>query len=337
MVAVKTRDADRFLARPAPGIFLCLVFGTDTGLVNERARKIISRAIHDLKDPFQLVRIDGDALAADPLRLADEANTVPLFGGRRAIWIEAQGKTFTSAIEPLLALPPHDCTVVIEAGDLRKDAPLRTLCERAKGAAAIQCFPDRPEDIARLIDAEVRAAGLSIGLDARDFLVNQLGQDRLSTRSELEKLVTYAHGAGEITLNHVEAVVCDASNLIVLEAVSNAFQGNRKALDASLKHVFAGASGYQALLAVALRYALDLHRAQSGMEEMTGPRREGLGFPGFRKTEAFDQHLRAFSRGELTQAIDAVARAIAHSRREPKLGPSLAARALWAIASAARQ
>jgi DNA polymerase III subunit delta len=331
MVAVKSHEAERFLARPPPHIYLYLVFGPDAGLVTERARKIISRAVGDPKDPFQLVRMGGDELANDPLLLADEANTIPLFGGRRAISIEAQGKAFVSAFEPVLKTPPRDCTIVVEAGALKKDAPLRTLCERDRGAAAIQCYPDSAKDIAQLIDAEVGAAGLSIAPDAKAFLVSQLGQDRLSTRSELEKLVLYAHGAREITLDHVAAIGCDASNLIVGDAVDAAFDGGFAALDARLRHIFAGASDYHALLAAALRHALDLHRARRDADE--GPR-EGSGFSGagFKQKEAFERHLRAWTRPSLGRAIDTIAGAVASARREPKLGPSLAARALWSIA-----
>jgi DNA polymerase III subunit delta len=335
VVAVKSHEAERFLARPPPHNYLYLVFGTDAGLVTERTRKIILRAVDDPKDPFQLVRIGGDELANDPARLADEANTIPLFGGRRAIWIEAQGKAFVAAFEPIFGAPPHDCTIVIEAGALKKDAPLRILCERERNAAAIQCYPDTTEDIAQLIDAEVAAAGLSIAPDAKAFLVSQLGQDRLSTRSELEKLVLYAHGASEITLDHVGAIVCDASNLIVGEAVNAAFDGDFAALDARLRHIFAGASDYHGLLAAALRHALDLHRARRDPDE--GPR-ESFGFvgAGFKQKEVFERHLRASTRPSLGRAIDTLAEAVAMARREPKLGPSLAARALWTIADTAQ-
>src|ERR1700738_4372296 len=102
MVAVKSHEAERFLARPPPEIYLYLVFGPDAGLVTERARKIISRAVGDPQDPFQLVRIDGEELANDAAPLADEANSIPLFGGRRAIVIEAQGKAFVAAFAPVL-------------------------------------------------------------------------------------------------------------------------------------------------------------------------------------------------------------------------------------------
>ncbi|MGH6844179.1 MAG: DNA polymerase III subunit delta, partial [Methylocella sp.] len=246
---------------------------------------------------------------------------------------EAQGKAFVAAFEPILAAPPRDCTIVIEAGALKKDAPLRILCERERNSAAIQCYPDSAKDIAQLIDAEVGAARLSIAPDAKAFLVSQLGQDRLSTRSELEKLMLYAHGAGEITLDHVAAIVCDASNLIASEAVHAAFDGDFSALDARLRHVFAGASDYHALVAAALRHALDLHRARRDAED--GPR-DGSDFAGagFRQKEAFERHLRAWTRPSLGRVIDTLAEAVARARREPKLGPSLAARALWTIAHA---
>jgi DNA polymerase III subunit delta len=342
VAAVKNHEADPFLARPAANIYLYLLYGTDSGLVAERVRKIVSRAIDDPKDPFQLVRINGDELAADPLRLADEANTVPLFGGRRAILVAAQGKAFIAAIEPLLgAPPPRDCTIVIEAGALKKDAPLRMLCERDKNAAAIPCYPDSPQDIEKLIDAEVLASGQTIAPDAKAFLSSQLGQDRLSTRSELEKLMLFAHGAGEIRLDDVEAIVSDAASLIADKAVNAAFEGDFPALDAGLRHMLASASDYNGLLAAALRHAVDLHRARGGAGEGPGfgaGSRETFGFPGaaFRRKEAFDRHLRSWTRENLGRAIGGLAEAIGKVRREPKLGPSLAARALWTIALSAR-
>ena len=52
-----------------------------------------------------------------------------------------------------------ECRVVIEAGDLRRNAPLRTLCERAKNAAALPCYADsetRPRALDRRRDARRR-------------------------------------------------------------------------------------------------------------------------------------------------------------------------------------
>jgi DNA polymerase-3 subunit delta len=338
LVAVKNYEADRVLARPPEDVFLYLLFGPDAGLVTERARKIISRSVSDPKDPFRLVRIDGDEIASDPLRLADEANTVPLFGsGSRMIWIKAQGKAFHAAVEPLLALPPPGCTIVIEAGALKKDAPLRKLCESAKSALAIPCYPDDANDIARLIDADARAASLTVAQDAKAFLVAHLGQDRLATRSELAKLLLFAYGANEITLDHVAAIVCDASNIVLAETVNKAFQGELAALDSSLQHIFAGASDYHGLLAAALRHALELHHARTCTDEGQRPFADAFRLMGPKQREAFGQQLRQWTSRALGEAIGTLARAIAQSRQEPALGPPLAARALWSIALSAQK
>lgn len=340
MVAIKSYEADKFLARPSPHVFLYLIFGADAGLVAERSHKVIAHAVDDAKDPFQLLQIGGDDLNADPLRLADEANTIPLFGGRRAIWITAQGKAFLSALEPVLAAPPRDCTIVIGAGALKKDAPLRKICEREKNAAAIECYPDTAKEIAHLIDAEVAAARLSIAPDAKALLVSLLGQDRLSTRSELAKLVLYAHAEGEIRLDHVEAIVSDASSLMLDHAVNGAFQGDVGALESSARRAFAQAGDVNQLLASALRHALALHRARLDVEgpaEANG--RDGpVDAPGqgYRRAGAFDQHLRVWTAPRLARAIDVLAEAIAKARLQPKLAEATAMRALWTIALAAR-
>src|SRR5437879_1956039 len=89
----RVSSAARDPARP-----IALLFGPDAGLVSERADAIMRAAVDDPNDPFALVRLDGDELAGDPSRLIDEANTVPLFGGRRAIRVKAGGRDFSSAL-----------------------------------------------------------------------------------------------------------------------------------------------------------------------------------------------------------------------------------------------
>ena len=73
MVAIKNRDADSFVARPSPAQPIVLLYGPDAGLVRERAEKIIGSSVDDVNDPFALVRLDGDELAAEPSRLTGMA------------------------------------------------------------------------------------------------------------------------------------------------------------------------------------------------------------------------------------------------------------------------
>src|SRR3954464_8746039 len=192
VVALRGKEIDAFLARPDSSRPIILLYGPDAGLVRERADALLASAVDDPNDPFSLVRLDGDELSAEPSRLVDEAMTVPLFGGRRAIRVRAGSRSFASGVDTLADTPLKDCRVVIEAGELRPESPLRKACERAKTAVAIGCYPDGERDLARLIDEELRVSNLRIVQDARAVLMSLLGGDRQASPNEIRKLALYA-------------------------------------------------------------------------------------------------------------------------------------------------
>jgi DNA polymerase-3 subunit delta len=225
MVAVKPSDANAFISRPDPARPIVLIYGPDSGLVHERAQALVNVSVDNPSDVFSLIRIDGDELSANPYRLVEEANTIPMFGGRRALWVKAGSRNIASAVEAVLAAPSPDCRVVIEAGDLRKTAPLRTLCEKAKNAAVIACYADSDRDVAQVVDDELQKAGLAISPDARAALLPFLGGDRQATRNELRKLALYVHGHDRITVEDVMAVVADASAVALDNVIDAAFGG----------------------------------------------------------------------------------------------------------------
>src|SRR6266496_1414109 len=225
LVALRGKDIDAFLARPDAGRPIILLYGPDAGLVRERADALMASAVDDPNDPFSLVRLDGDELSAEPSRLVDEAMTVPLFGGRRAIRVRAGSRSFASGVDTLAETPIKDCRIVIEAGELRPESPLRKACERAKTAVAIACYPDSERELAKLIDDELRLSNLRIAPDARAALTALLGGDRQASRNELRKLALYSHGKGEIALDDVMTVVSDASELKLDPIVDGAFAG----------------------------------------------------------------------------------------------------------------
>ncbi|MBN9446786.1 MAG: DNA polymerase III subunit delta, partial [Bosea sp.] len=159
MATIKAHEADRTLARPDPAWRLFLFYGPDAGLVSERAAALARTSVDDPQDAFQLVRMSGDDIAADPLKLVDEANTIGLFGGRRAIRVCGTSKPLLAAVEPLLATPSKDAVVIVEAGDLQRSNPLRTACEKARSALAVPCYGDAARDLGGIVDEMVRGAG----------------------------------------------------------------------------------------------------------------------------------------------------------------------------------
>jgi DNA polymerase-3 subunit delta len=338
MVALKTSEADSYLKRP--GHPVVLIFGPDAGLVGERASALIQASVDDTNDPFSLVRLDGEDLTGNPYRLVEEANTVPLFGGRRAVHLKAGGRNILPAVEALLAAPSPDCRVVIEAGDLRKTAPLRSICEKAKNAAAIACYADDASGLARLLDEELKNSGLSITQDARAALMPFLGGDRQASRSEIRKLALYAHGCKEITIDDIFAVVADASDLALDDAVDAAFAG--KPADVEMHFKKAGTAGTNpgAIMLATLRQTGLLHRLRLMMDngasadQAINAARPPLHF---RRRSLVETALRTWSSARLLRVFTQLSDTLLESRRQSDLAEALTQRALVGIAQSARR
>ena len=337
MVAVKAGDVDRTLRRPDPARPVLLLYGPDTGLVAERARLAAERAVDDPADPFQLIRIEGDVIASDPGRLVDEASTIGMFGARRAIWVRPSTRNIAPSVEAVLQVSLQDTTVVIEAGDLGKSAPLRTLCERSPKASALPCYADSERDLGGVVDEALQAAGLSIGRDARAALIASLGGDRLATRAELTKLLLYTHGQREVTLDDIDAAISDVSSLALDGAIDAAFAGQPVGLDNALQRLLAEGTSASTLLGATLRHAFALFSARleiAGGKSISDTVAAWRGLH-FRRKLLVERQLGLWSVKALTRVIEVLQAAVLDSRRAPDLGAALAGHTLLDIAAAA--
>ncbi|WNV07372.1 DNA polymerase III subunit delta [Tardiphaga sp. 709] len=340
MVALRGKDIDTFLARPDAGRPIILLYGADAGLVRERADALMKSAVDDPNDPFSLVRMDGDDLAAEPSRLVEEAMTVPLFGGRRAIRVRAGSKNFSSGVDTLADSDIKDCRIVIEAGELRPESPLRKVCEKARTAVAIACYPDTERDLAKLIDEELRVSNLRMAPDARATLMSLLGGDRQASRNELRKLTLYAHGTGEVTLDDVMAVVADASELKIDPIVDGAFAGNPAAVEVEFNKAMIAGTYPGMIMMAAQRQAALLHKASLLVEAgSSASSAVESGFPRlhFSRKGTVEAALRNFSAQRLVTIIDQLAVAALDVRKQNALGAVIAQRALMSIAVNARR
>ena len=340
MTAIKAADVDRFIARPDPAQPIVLVFGPDAGLVRERVDALVRTAVDDPNDPFAFVRIEGEELSANPARLVEEANTIPLFGGRRAVLVKAGSRNIAAALEPVLASPSNDCRVIIEAGDLKKTAPLRALCEKAKVAAALPCYEDGERDLARLIDEEMRAANLTIAPDARSALTALIGGDRLASRNEIRKLALYATGGKTVELADVVAVVSDASEMALDGVIDATFAGKTGDMDNEFGKARASGSSPAAIVSAAIRQVANLHKMKLAVDagdSIEFAMMRGAPPVHFTRKKDVEAALRVWSPPRLLRAMAQLADASLDMRRNSALAEAIAQRTLLSLAVSARR
>jgi DNA polymerase-3 subunit delta len=340
MVALKGAQIDAFMARPDPKRPVVLVYGPDAGLVRERVEALVAAAVDDPRDPFALARLEGDELAGDPMRLVEEANTIPLLGGRRAVWVHGGSRNFAPAVEALIAAPSPDCPVVIEAGDLRRNAPLRQACERAPNAVALPCYADAGREIGRLIDQEMREAGLTIAPDAREALIPFLGGDRLASRSEIRKLALFARGQKQIELDDVMAVVSDASELELNTLIDAVFAGRKEEVEFQFDKARIDGTSPSTIVLAALRQVAFLHKARLAADDdkSVGTVLDAMVPPvHFSRRTAVETALKSWSAARLERVMQQLADASFEARLRSTLAATIAQRALLAITVNARR
>jgi len=171
-VKIEPRQVDAFLKKPDPKIRGVLVYGNDDGLVAERAAQLARTVCEDLKDPFRVVDIAGDALKADPARLADEFGAMSMMGGRRVIRVRPAGEEAAAALENLVAASAGDALIILEGGNLTPRSSLRALAETEDCLAALPCYPDNEEDLQRLVEGAAKAHGFTVEEDALPWIVD---------------------------------------------------------------------------------------------------------------------------------------------------------------------
>ena len=332
MVAIKAAEVENFLARADRAPPVILVYGPDAGLVHERAEALIRNWVENLSDPFVLVRLEGDEL--EPTRLVEEANTIPLFGGRRAVWVKGGGRNVVPAVEALIASPSPDCRIVIEAGELRRNSPLRVACEETTNAVALPCYGDDEQQLRRLIEQEMRRSGLSVSSDASDALVSLLGGDRLASRQELQKLALFARGKEAVELEDIIAVVSDASALEADDLVDAAFAGRAGELEVKLGRARTAGISAGTVVFAAVRHAAQLHKAKLAIERGVSSREATKGIFGyFNRGRQIDTALRIWTSARLERAMTQLAEAALESRRQSALASVIEQRTLLALAA----
>jgi DNA polymerase-3 subunit delta len=335
MVALKSSAVARFLKSPDPDCRAALVYGPDAGLVAERASALAEIFAKKRSGQIEVVRLDDRDLAEDPARLEVELRTRPMFAERNVIRVTAGARLDAPSLKALLATP-SDNFLIVEAGNLRPDSGLRKAFESHKTAIALPCYSDE-RALASMIDDELAEAGLSIGSDARTYLMTRLGADQALSRSEVAKLALYAAGGESISQDDVEAIVGDAAETALENFVYAASVGDAGVALRELQRLAAAGTDNAAALAALGRHFTQLHRVASAAQAGGGNLEDAVKSlrprPHFKREPVFLAHCKRWGATRLAQALPLIQEAIRRTRKSPELEGPFAERLVLKLAS----
>jgi len=310
MVAIKSQEADKFIASK-PNYICYLIHGIDSGLVKERALQL--RANARKARSVENYNFSGNELAANPWLLSDFASSHSLFGDFRTINVEHGTKNYTEALLPILNGRFENTIITIEAPVLKKDHALRKLIDASKTAASIECYPDSQSDIARLCASQLQHHNIKFEEEAIRLLSSHLGQDRLSTRAEIDKIVTHSIDSKILTVSDVSQLIGSEGSLSINPLPEAVFSGDIKKTNSLIYASSESSTNFDSILPLLLR---SLSTKPSIHSERRG---------GYQNTPA---SLQNWGQARMNAGIRTALKAISSMRTIPNLSAEIGARCL---------
>lgn len=338
---VKPRDIQATLKSIDPSVRAVLVFGRDEGLVRERADLISKLVAPDLSDPFQVAKPSGEDIKNAPSILLDEIAALSMMGGRRLVRVDGAGNEVTESAKLAIESNQGDGLLVITGGDLKPTSSLRKLMEGAKNTLAIACYEDNARDLMGLVQSVLADAGLSATRDATMYLVDNLGGDRMVSRSELDKLVLYkGPNSGQVTLEDAKACVGDTAALGLNQIAECVTAGDAVRLETLLERARISGESAIAILRTLQNRLVRMHLAR-GFMDMGANAAEAIGklrppvF--FAEKDKFQREVMRWSTSDLERATTIITEAELDCKTTGNPTDVICARALLRLTKAARQ
>ena len=239
--------------------FIC---GADDFLVDRLGRERFAALVAQSgADDFSRDVLSGFAnnvgeVEAAVLRFRDAVQTVPMFGGKRVVWLKdvnfladsVTGRaestlTLVADIQALLEkLNPDETAVLVTAAPIDRRRSFPKWCEKNADFVLVGGDADRDSDaLAGVALAEAGALGVKLTPDATRLLVEKVGTNTRLLVEEVNKLANAIPEGGTIEEAHVAELTPNVAEGDFFETAEAFFGGNlQSTLDALERHFFSG-------------------------------------------------------------------------------------------------
>lgn len=335
MTAVTPQGLEAFLRRPDPNMRAVLIYGEDGEAVRELAQRVVARVAGSHDDPFNVASLSEADLSADPARLADEVQSLSMFGGSRVIWMRGAGEAFLKSVAPLLQQPSGGNLIVAEAGILAKSSRLRTSFEASPNSLIIPLYEARSGEIAGVVEQSLAEHGLRIGADALARFIELCGTSRSLVRREVEKLSLYAMGSGRVSLADVEAICGNDTDATPDALADSIFSGEVETADRLLQELLHSGEDAGRLLSAVHQKSLRLAELRLVVDRGASPEqavKQARPPVFFMRQSVMQGQLRMWGLSDLVAAGSTLSASVLAARQNAALSQAIAGRCMLSLA-----
>jgi DNA polymerase-3 subunit delta len=335
MTAIKPAGLDSFLRKPDPAIAALLIYGDEPDAVRELASRAVKKVAGSLDDPFTVTTLLDQDLAGDPARLADEVQSISMFGGQKAVWVKGAGEAFLKAVLPVLEGKTGGNLVVAEAPTLPKSSQLRALFEKSPHALVVPLYEAEPGEIAQLVEQLIAKDNMRIGQNAMARFLALAGTSRGLVRREAEKLALYCLGNERVSPEDVEAVCGNDTGSTADELADSVFGGDVEDADRLFHDLVRSGQDPGRLLGIVHQQAMRLQEFRVAIDrgaQSDQVLKQARPPVFFKRQSTVKAQLRAWSLSDLVTAGSTLSANVLAARQNAALAEAIAGRCLLSLA-----
>ena len=335
MTAIKQPGLESFLRKPDPSITAVLIYGDEAGAVRDLAARAVKQIAGSTDDPFAVVPLQDGDLSGNPGRLADEVQSLSMFGGARVIWVRDAGETFTKAAKPLLDGALSGNLVIAEAGTLPKSSQLRQMFEKSARALVLPLYEAESGELAGLVESILGNDGLRIDQDALHRFIELAGTTRSLVRREAEKLSTFCQGSAQVRIQDVETICGNTAAADPEELADSVMGGDVSGADRLFHILKDGGVDPGRLISAVHLHVMRLQDLKAAIETGASPdqaMRSARPMIFFKRQPKVKRQIRIWPTAELLSAGSTLGHAVQQARQNAQLSGAIASRCLLSIA-----
>jgi DNA polymerase-3 subunit delta len=141
--------------------------------------------------------------------------------------------------------------LIVTADELKKDSKIRKLYEDSKQLTALLCYKEDGQNLRKTVAGFFAKNQVTLGRDCIEYLCANLGDDKLVTENELEKIMLYLGNQKTLEVDDLMQVLADNSEMALSEIAAFVAARSPLKLEKTLAKAFAeNASGVAIIRAV---------------------------------------------------------------------------------------
>ena len=214
-----------------------LIYGPNEGLIRESI-EIIYKNFSKGADCEKVI-ISGKQLDESVTILNDEISTISLFSEHKLIILESIKEKHASMIGEALLLDFSNTCMIVKQDNLSKSSSIRKLYEASKNHFSLACYDDDIKVLSSLLEKFQKEHDISFDSDVKSFLLNNLSNDRMVIKNELEKiLLSLSKNDQKVDIEKLRYILHDSAHADFQQINNSILFGNIEKGSKSLEKLF---------------------------------------------------------------------------------------------------